>query len=441
MNWIYIAIVTVVGILLRLGFVLTVPNRPIYDFQTYQDIAVNIFYHRGHTYLGEPIAFQGMGYPTVLGYFYRLMGNHDVLTGKMFNVICSSLTLILFLLILRRLTDRKSIIYPAYTVLAFLPNYIAYNNVIGTEVFVTFLFCAIIWLQVSVLPTYLKYPLLGIFIAGAALTKPFFMAYPVLIALVVWMRTKGVKDALVCLTVTGLVMAAVMAPWTYRNYEKFGRFIPVSYNSGYVLAVNNNDNNTKGGWMPLDKIAVSQETRNQMNKILQNGQRSEKLAHELDPLLKEEGKKWILSHPGKFLELGFLRLNGMFFDGAWDIRAWAMNDFQGKNQPWSPQVYERNMNVFIFFSGIVITILSTLGLSYVLLNLKPLVQSMFRRSYAASELVLIPTLNLSFFLAVHFVFEGQARYNFPLLFLLVIGTVVCVEWLRCGNRREITLSA
>lgn len=437
MNWIYIGVVTIIGIALRLGFVWTVPNRPIYDFQTYQDIATNIFYHRGHTYLGEAIAFQGMGYPTALGYFYRLVGNHEIWTGKMFNVIFSSLTMLVFLLILLRLTKRKSIIYPAYTVLALLPNYIAYTNVLGTEVFVTFLFCTVIWLQVSSLPRYMKYPLLGIAIGGAALTKPFFLAYPVLTALIVWMRTKHWRETIICGLVTGLVMAAVVAPWTYRNYEKFGRLIPVSYNSGYVLAVNNNDHNVKGGWMPLNQIAVSPETRQKMNAILQDGKRSEKLAHELDPLLKEEGKRWILKNPGTFLKLGLLRLNGMFFDGAWDIRAWAMIDFKGKNQPWSPEVYERNMNAFIAVSGVIISLLSALGLTYVLLNVAPLVQSVFRRS-AVSDLVLVPSVNLLFFLAVHFVFEGQARYNFPLLFLLIIGAVTCVEWLRNGNRREIT---
>jgi hypothetical protein len=71
-----------------------VPTEQLFDFVTYQEIAVNIFRHAGHSFRGMPAAWQGPAYPLALGYVYRLAGNSDVLTGKFFNIILSILTLV-----------------------------------------------------------------------------------------------------------------------------------------------------------------------------------------------------------------------------------------------------------------------------------------------------------------------------------------------------------
>ena len=50
-----------------------------------------------------------------------------------------------------------------------------------------------------------------------------------------------------------------------------------------------------------------------------------------------------------------------------------------------------------------------------------IVRSLFRRSGPTDPAVLVPVVNLAFFAAVYFVYEGQGRYNFPLLFLFVVA--------------------
>lgn len=145
---IYAIAIFIAGIYLRLWYINNVATTQIFDFQTYQELATNIFLRVGHTLDGEPAAFQGMAYPIVLGYVYRFMGNAKEMTAKNFNVILSALTMIAIYFTLIKLTKRNFVIYTAFTIVALLPNYIAYNNVIGTEVFITFILSVIILLQV-----------------------------------------------------------------------------------------------------------------------------------------------------------------------------------------------------------------------------------------------------------------------------------------------------
>jgi hypothetical protein len=423
----YIAFITFLGIYLRLWWINNIPTKPIYDFETYQEIATNIFNHLGHSFRGEPIAFQGMGYPMVLGFVYRLVGNNDLYTAKMFNVVLSILTLILIFFILIKLTHRRFIVYTAYTFAALLPNFIAYNNVISTEVFITFILTAALFLQLYTFDPRIRYPLLGALIGVAALTKPFFMAYPVVIAVAVWLKGKDIKKTAILFATVFLCMALTVAPWTYRNYQKFGRFIPVSYNSGYVFYVNNNANNTTGAWMPLSEIYASPELRAKMDSILNHGARSEKLAHELEVIFKPEAKEWIQENPWEFTKLGLLRLNATFFSGAWDIEAWTANEFKEKQDWWTEIEYLRSANAFRAVTDFVINLLSAFGFMYVLLNVKNILWGLFKKDETLNDLITIPTLNIAFFIAIYFVFEGQARYNFPVLFFLILATVVILD--------------
>ncbi|WP_157729338.1 glycosyltransferase family 39 protein [Tumebacillus algifaecis] len=426
--------ITVVAIALRIVWMLKIPNAPIYDFATYHEIAVNIATGYGHTYQGDAIAFQGMGYPTALGVFYRLIGDTSVQSGKLFNLLLSTATLLLVYPIFRKLAKSRKVSLAAYALIAFLPNYIAYVNVLGAEVFLAFLFAAVIFLQLYGFNKWVRYPLLGIFIGLAALTKPVFLVYPVVVAAVHYLREKNLRQTLILLVSVTLVMAATVAPWTYRNYVKYEAFIPVSYNSGYVLYLNNNDNNVNGGWMPLTDAAASPELRAKIDAILEHGARSEKVAYELDPLLKAEGKSWILAHPLEFAKLGALRVQATFFNGAWDIGSWAMNELYPEQPFWTIQL-ERDLKVFRAVSDAWLNGMNTLAFLFVLIATIPVVRSLFARERKLADGLVLPTVNVLYFTLIYFVFEGQARYNFPVLFLMAFCAVMALGTIRSGVKR------
>jgi hypothetical protein len=215
-------------------------------------------------------------------------------------------------------------------------------------------------------------------------------------------------------------MIVVVSPWTLRNFNKYGSFIPISYNSGYVLYVNNNEANITGAWMPLKEVPASPHLKNQIEAELDKNQGNEKLAPHLDEVLKPAAKQWIKDNPGDFARLGLLRIKQTFFSGAWDIEAWTMNEMaETADEEENPISFQRNLNTFYATADILVYLLCSAGILYLLLNIKPLLLGLFTRRRLGAA-ILMPSLNTAFFLAIYFVFEGQARYNYPLLFLFVI---------------------
>ena len=437
----YSIILFIIGIKLRIWWINNVPTTQIYDFQTYQELATNIFLRVGFVLDGQPVAFQGMAYPTVLGYVYRFMGNAKEMTAKNFNVILSALTMIIIYLTLIKLTTRQLVIYTAFTMVALLPNYIAYNNVIGTEVFITFILSVIVLLQVYEFDNRIRLPLLGLFIGGAALTKPFFMAYPAVVAVIFWLKEKDLKRTLISFAAIFLIMSLIIAPWTYRNYQKFGRLIPVSYNSGYVFYLNNNAYNTNGAWMPIKDAYASPELQKQIDQILENGKRSEKVAHELEVVFKPEANKWIRENPREFIKLGFIRLKGTFFSGSWDIDTCTMNDkrpLEANLKIWTKEQrieHERQTNFTKGLRDMVVHLLSSFGFLFVLINAKDILLGLFSKTRSLPYERTIPVINSAFFILIYFIFEGQARYNFPVLMFFAISTALCLDLLRKSNNK------
>lgn len=55
---------------------------------------------------------------------------------------------------------------------------------------------------------------------------------------------------------------------------------------------------------------------NEINQVM--------LKPELNNIFGQEGKKWILHHPNKFIKMGMLRTK-ILFNGAGDISQWGMN--------------------------------------------------------------------------------------------------------------------
>ncbi|MCS4524003.1 glycosyltransferase family 39 protein [Clostridium botulinum] len=122
------------------------------------------------------------------------MGSNDIILGKILNVIFSSITLIIILNILLKVFHNKKLIYITLFIITFLPNYIAYNNVLGSEVLITLLLSIIIYLQLCNFNNKFRYAIIGLFIGLATLTKPFFILYPVIIAITEWLKNKNIKE-------------------------------------------------------------------------------------------------------------------------------------------------------------------------------------------------------------------------------------------------------
>ena len=427
-TWVIIILtIAFAGVIVRFWWINYMPTEQKYDFKTYHAIAVNISEGRGHTLDGQPVAWQGCGYSYALGLYYKLTNDTSEANGKIFNVLLSSAALVLSYFIFVKLYKKKWVTVVSFAAVAFFPNIVAYTNVLGTETLALFLICAMVFFPLYVRSKRALYPFLGILCAAAALTKPFMMAYPVILAAVDWFGGKNIKKSLLMLLTVGAVAVILIMPWIWRNYRHFGRLIPVSYNGGYVLYINNNDTNTSGNWIDLSDVAASEETAAKINEYLKNGERSVKLAHDIEPLLKKEAHKWILNHPIEFAKLGFLRLKTTFFDDTNDVFQWSMNKFDRDFTGWSEVQYKRNINVIGSVFDVILRFFSFSALVFVLFNAKRFALTLFSLRKQMPFQTGIIIINILFFAAVVFVYEGHARYNFTVLLFLIAAFGMMLE--------------
>ena len=229
----------VLGTLLRLWFVLNIPTDQLFDFDTYYQLAVNVSTGQGYTLGGYPVAWQGMLYSTALGLVFKIVGSTSVLIPKIINIIMSEMTVVLCFYIMKRIYDKPLAVWSVIALITFMPQQIAYCNVVGTEIEAAFLL--ILSLAIILMPMKIRYKslILGVMSALLSLSKPFFLAFPILVGVYLWLRHKDFKMAFFQGLIIFGVMWLIILPWSIRNIQKYDRFIPVSYNSGFNLYINN----------------------------------------------------------------------------------------------------------------------------------------------------------------------------------------------------------
>jgi len=150
-------------------------------------------------------------------------------------------------------------------------------------------------------------------------------------------------------------------------------------------------------------------------------------------VFKEEAIKWIINNPIEFLQLGLLRIKNVFFSGANDIPLWSFET------TILNELTVKEYRSFKIFMGIADALISTLSVTFIVLLIEN-IKNIFLEKTNINKLITM--WGLIFFGVVYFVVEGQARYNFPTLFLLVmcIGFIVenvgVIHELPAGRRKN-----
>lgn len=415
--------IIILSAILKVWWINNIPLTPLYDFETFYKVAVNLYNGEGFTLNGYPWAFQSYGYPLMLSIFFRIAGSSSIFTAKVFNVICSTLTLPFIFLIMDKVFNKKSVVWLCFVVFAFMPNNLIYNNVLGSEILSVLLFSIIICMNLYMIEKYKiwNFIIQGFLIGILSLVKPFFMAYPIVLIFIYFIKNKEFKNTAIIGVSLIVGFMCVMIPSTIKNYKAFGKAFPISYNGGYTLYINNNSMNVRGTWMNAFKVPASEEFKQKLRDVgfeydvdhITEKTQNLRNAYSGD-IFKEEAIKWIIQHPAEFISLGCLRIVNVFFDGASDVQLWG---FENLGQMTIMQ--NRLFKVFMGVSNSIIYVISTSFIFVLLLNIKRI----FTKKAELS--LLIVTWSTLFFYAVYFVIEGQARYNFPTLFMLLI----CFGWL------------
>ena len=352
-----------------------------------------------------------------------MVNDCSVFSAKVFNVICSVCTLPFIYFIFDKVFKKKSVLWLCFIVFAFMPNNLIYTNVLGSEILSVLLFSIIICMNLYMTEKnkIWNFGVQGILVGLLSLVKPFFMAFPIVLIFIYFIKEKQIKK--LCVTGVSLIVGfmIILVPSTIKNYNAFGKAFPISYNGGYTLYINNNSENVRGTWMNAFKVPATEEFKQKLADVgfiydvdhITEKTQNLRNAYSGD-IFKDEAVKWIISHPGEFFTLGCLRIVNVFFDGAADVLLWGFEDFSNMTIQDN-----RVFKVFLGFADTIMYVISASFIFVLVLNIK----SIFLKKTDIS--VLLTVWSMLFFYAVYFVIEGQARYNFHTIFLMLI----CFGWL------------
>jgi hypothetical protein len=208
---------------------------------------------------------------------------------------------------------------------------------------------------------------------------------------------------------SALILAAVLTPWTIRNYAVFGRFIPLRGNAGLELAQANHPAAVSG----IDQKAVF---RARQAEIHPDGEPAviRKMQAEggevpYSERLGKEAMAWIKQHPADFARLSLRHARQFFFPPRW---LWTV---YGER--------ERGVDIKLAITWIT-ALLGLLGAAACLFWWRG------RMLYAVAIIVL-PALP-------YMVVQPVLRYRYIVLFpLFYLGTeLVCRLWERLTARRS-----
>ena len=239
--------IVIVGLTLRLVWVFytdTIPlgGDPHWYFVVANNIARGFGFVAARNELfeipgpGEPTAFWPPAYPIILGGLWKVIGI-SLTSAKVFNAVLGALTIPFIYALGRHIFDKRVGLLAA-GLFAVFPNAIAWTPLLFPEELFILLFVAALWVLVAFPTTerghWLPLIAFGALVGVAALTRGQGTVL-IPIAAIYWLMRAGWLPALRSTAIVVLTAAAVISPWTIRNWVELDAFVPISTNSGAAL--------------------------------------------------------------------------------------------------------------------------------------------------------------------------------------------------------------
>ncbi|AFM01421.1 hypothetical protein Desde_3129 [Desulfitobacterium dehalogenans ATCC 51507] len=400
--------ILLVGLFVDVLWVILVQTVPFSDFSYYHRLATQIANGGpwGDTYTS-------VGYPIFLGLFYKLFGS-SIWVAKFLNIALSTVNNILAYFLLKKMSVPAEVRNKCLLLFVLFPMNVYYNSLVASEILFTTGLLSVLLLYFSNLRW--KYFWIGVLTGLNAMIKPFFPAFVLAIFLVEILSKRNFRQSLKRSGIVLLVALIVLSPWLYRNSKMFGEFCYISNNSGIVLYINNNSQNKVGGWMPAEDVE---------NSVVKTPAYQEANPLERNKMLSAAAKEWIVGHPLEFLILGMKRLARTFLlvgdiNYAFHGTALALPSIQmflaAPGSSWVPFfifLASELVRAPVFFLGCI----GILSYSWRVLRGALFSGRPEQRRINKEKLTLLITFFM--FAGVYFVTEGQSRYAYPTVIILI----------------------
>ncbi|UCE58133.1 MAG: glycosyltransferase family 39 protein [Phycisphaerales bacterium] len=233
-------LVLFLALVTRTLWAVAMTGEPTSDARAYTLLARQLAAGGTYGFDGTPYSFWPVGYPFWLSLQFRLFGENSALitaTSIVLSVVTVGLSIVLALQWFRN----RSVAVVAGAFLALYPAYIQMVSIRVSEIpFTLFLLLGVIsWgnrRQLSIKRALLT----GFFLGLAAYVRPLALGVVFPLAIARWLSRCSIKTVIIESCVVFAVVAAVVAPWTYRNFRIYERFVPISTNGGMCFFYGNN---------------------------------------------------------------------------------------------------------------------------------------------------------------------------------------------------------
>lgn len=294
-------------------------------------------------------------------------------------------------------------------VLAIWPTLVMYPTILASELpFVYFTLLALdLWTHPR-LGTTSKSLLAGLTLGFAALIRPQALLLPLVYAVGLLLTSRVTLPSLMgqarCVALAGIVMAVVIAPWTWRNHQLYGEPVLISTNGGITLWMGNTPG-TDGRYMVVPR------------------HHSHLPENEKERVLKQEAIDYIVQDPVAFAERAVRKLLILYTNESVGV---------GWNSPGIRQtfgeIWEYRLKRMTQGSWALISLLAAAG-----------IWSSLRRSGLQNTLFSPITLSILYFTGIHMVVVSQERYHLAFAgqwaMLAALGLGQLIHWRQ--SRRSI----
>lgn len=418
-HWLLIAAVLVFSLWLRYDYIVDIEVKPVSDMEDYDQRALRLV-NEGTFQTGElhGATYRPPGYVVFLAAIYGLIDHKYRLVYAIQSVL-SVATLYAIYWIGQQLWNRW-VGVTALVLSALYVPFIGYSGVLLSETLFNFLF-------LYALAAFLRgvqtesgwwYAAAGVLFGLSTLTRSIALVVPPI--LVVWLLLekkvwpwKYGKEAWIRFVLLFAAMAVVIAPWTIRNYAEQKSFVLVDTISGLNLLIGNNE---YADGFYRDTLFSTKGFK----RAFREGQTDA----ERDQIMKDEAKKWIAAHPGRFAEL------------TWD----RFQMYLAAQKDWVDDLYKfENIELLeddkreAAFSEWFQRYATALALVTVVASF---VRAVVRRDMRA----LLPTFIAGYFIAALSVFYVQMRYKFPAMPFVMLLCAFAL-WQMRSNWKALVLMA
>lgn len=238
-------IIIAIGALLRFAFLFW--GADIYygknififgDSFSYANSFINLWEHGSYAiWLDVPESFMGRGpgYPYFWGLHYIIFGKEYVYQAVAISqILLDILAIKLIYDVLKIISANLKIALIGSLLYACYPFIIVWLTITGTEAFASFLVILIIWVFYVKKESDIKYVLLGLLIAYAALTRPYLGIFLPFLWVSLLLLKKTNIDFFKKASITGFCFILLYMPWPIRNYLNYNELVIFnSPTSGY----------------------------------------------------------------------------------------------------------------------------------------------------------------------------------------------------------------